>query len=290
MSSAGVDAGPSRSAGNALVGDIWVNFKRWTRKAIRNPTVVFLELFMAVFSLLMFTAVFGDVGTLALEQAGFEGVGYLHFVLPAAVVQVSMSSALSSGLGLVEDLQTGMFEKVTVSPMRWTAVFAGKAAAELFRLVCYVFVIFGLGLTMGATVETGLLGLFGIALVCVLFALWYMALSNAVAVTTRDEETLDAVGNLLLFPLLFLSSAFLPASSLPEAAQVIATVNPVTYGVDAIRALVLGRDVLTVVEVTAFGGVYDTLVPALAVLCALDVVFGAVSVWLMGRATGSEVA
>lgn len=61
-----------------------------------------------------------------------------------------------------------------------------------------------------------------------------------------------------------------------------------TYGIDAVRALILDENVITVVDVTVFGGIYDTLVPALAVLAALNIVFGAVAVTLLSRASTSK--
>lgn len=280
----------SPPSGNSFLGDVCVNGQRWTRKTLRNPSRPILEVALGVFALLMFTSVFGDVGELALDRGGFGDVGYVTFILPAVVVQVSMASALSSGMGLVADLDSGMFEKTVASPMSWTAVFTGKALSELLRIACHVLVVLGIGIAMGATVETGLLGVLGVVTVCLLVGLWFMALSNVIALVTRDQEALDAAGNLLLFPLLFLSSGFLPVESLPETVQTIATANPITYAIDAVRSLLLGRDVLTVVEVSWTGGIGDTLGPALLVLLGLNLVFGATAVGLLGRASSAAVA
>lgn len=285
--SSGSATGPP--GGNSFLGDVRVNFERWVRKTVRNPAVVVLELALAVFALVMFTTVFGDVGDLVLGQYGYAGVKYVTFIAPAVVVQVSMASALSSGMGLVDDLEGGMFEKVVATPMSWTAVFAGKAAADLVRIVGHVLVVLALAVAMGASVDTGLAGVVGIVAVSVVFSLWFMALSNVLALVTRDAEALDAAGNLLLFPLLFLSSGFLPPSALPDWVATFAAFNPVTYGVDAVRALVLGRDVTTVLAVTRFGGIYDTLVPALAVLVGLDLLVGGLAVAMLSRASSAAV-
>lgn len=278
---------PSRAS---FLGAVWVNCRRWTRKSIRNPSVAILELALAMFALLLFSGVFGDVGQLALDQYGFADVDYLTFVLPAALVQVSMAASLSSGLGILEDFESGMFEKVVVTPMSWTAVFVGKAAAELLRIAFHVVVVLAVGLVMGVSIETGVTGFVGIVLLCLLFGVWFMAVSNSLAVVLQNTESLDAAGNLLLFQLLFLSSGFLPASALPDTIQTFAAVNPVTYAVDAIRALLLGRDVLSVLEVTAFGGIADTLVPAVAILLGLTLTTGPVAVFLLSRASRSTVA
>ena len=108
------------------------------------------------------------------------------------------------------------------------------------------------------------------------------------AVLTKDQESTIIAANLLQFPLLFLSSAFLPLNALPGWIQTIATYNLVTYGVDAARALILDQDVMTVLNVTSFTGIWNTLVPALAILIVLDLAFGSLAVFLLTRATSSD--
>jgi ABC-2 type transport system permease protein len=116
-----------------------------------------------------------------------------------------------------------------------------------------------------------------------------MSFSNIVAVITRDQESTIIGANLLQFPLLFVSTAFLPLEVLPGWIQTVAAFNPVTYGVDAARAIILDQDVMTVLDVTAFDGIWNTLVPALGILLVLDVVFGAAAVVMLQRATSADV-
>jgi ABC-2 type transport system permease protein len=272
-------------AGNGLSRDVWVNFRRWSRKAVRNPTAFFLEIVVGVFSLLLFSAVFGDVGELALQSAGYGDVDYLTYLVPAVFMQATMGSAFTSGVGIVKDLQSGMFEKVTVTPMGWTAVLLGKAAADLLRILVQVLLVLALAVGLGASVETGVAGVVGIAGVSLLVGLLFMSVANILGVLVRDEEAINAASMLFMFPLLFLSPAFIPVAADIEW---LARLNPITYGVDAIRALVLGEDVLTVLEVTRFGGIYDTLVPAVSILVGLNLVFGAVAVRVLGRASSVD--
>jgi ABC-2 type transport system permease protein len=182
-----------------------------------------------------------------------------------------------------------MFEKVLVSPISRVGVFAGKTGAELLRIAIQIAIILVLGVLLGATIETGVLGAVGIVAVGILFSIWFTSFSNIVAVLTRDQESTIIGANLLQFPLLFVSTAFLPLEVLPGWIQTVAAFNPVTYGVDAARAIILGRDVMTVIEVTAFGGIWDTLVPAIAILVALDIVLGTVAVVMLRRATSADV-
>ena len=289
MSTPTADAdGDVARTSNTFAGDAWVNFRRWNLKAVRNPFVLVVSLVQPIIFLLLFTEVFGNVAGDAVNR-GLPGVSYTTYLVPAIAIQVSLAAAVTSGVGLVNDIENGMFEKVLVSPMNRTAVFVGKTAAEVFRIAVQVAIILGLGVVLGAEIATGLVGAAGIVAIGILFSLWFVALSNALAVLTRDQESTIIGANLLQFPLLFLSSAFLPLAALPEWIQTVAMVNPVTYGVDAARALMLDRDVMTVIEVTAFDGALNSVLPGVAVLLALALGLGAVTVTLLTRATSSDV-
>ncbi|MFC6954362.1 ABC transporter permease [Halorubellus litoreus] len=277
------DDGPAPRDGNSFVGDAWANCKRWHRKALRNPFVIVVVLVQPIVALLLFTEVFRAVGAAALAETGLESVEYVTFLLPAVVVQAALAAAISSGVGTFDDIRSGMFEKVLVSPMSTGAVFAGKAAAELARIVVQVLVVVALGVAIGARIETGLLGVVGIVLVAVLFALWFMAVSNAIALVVETEEVIIAVANLLQFPLLFLSSGLLPLGAFPDWVRAVAAVNPVSYAVDAVRALVLGGDAVTVVSVSGLGPILGAFVPAVCLLAALTFVCGAFTASLMAR-------
>ncbi len=291
MSSPDADATAARSvdrSANTFLGDVWVNFKRWNLKAVRNPFVLVVSLVQPIIFLVLFTEVFGSVAGEAVSRGGPD-VGYETFLVPAITIQVALAAAVTSGVGLVNDIENGMFEKVLVSPMNRTAVFLGKTAAELFRIAIQISIILGLGVVLGAEITTGVVGAAGIVAVGLLFSLWFVSFSNALAVLTRDQESTIIGANLLQFPLLFLSSAFLPLATLPSWIQTFARLNPVTYGVDAARAIVLDTDVMVVIETTAFGGALDSVVPAVAVLAGLDLAFGATAVYLLSRASSSDV-
>ena len=279
---------PGGRSKNTFAGDVWVNFKRWNLKAVRNPFVLVVSLVQPIIFLVLFTEVFGQVAGDAVNR-GLPGVGYETYLVPAIAIQVALAAAITSGVGLVNDIENGMFEKVLVTPMNRTAVFAGKTAAEVFRIAIQISIILGLGTLLGAEIASGVVGAVGIVAVGVLFSLWFVAFSNALAIVTRDQESTIIGANLLQFPLLFLSSAFLPLATLPGWIRAFARVNPVTYGVDAARSLMLGRDVMTVVEVTWFEGTLNGVVPGVAVLAGLAVAFGAVAVSLLARASSSDV-
>jgi len=274
-----------RRTSNTFLRDVWTNFMRWNLNAIRNPFVVISSLLQPVIFLVLFTQVFGKVAGRALPG----GLSYETYLVPAIAVQVALIVASSSGIGLVDDIESGVFQKTLVTPMNRTAVFLGKTLSELVRIVAQVVIILVLGVALGADVATGVLGGIAIVGVAILFALWFLALSNVVALVTRDQESTIIAANMIQLPLLFLSSAFIPLESLPGWIRTFAKVNPITYGVDAARALMLDADVMAAWDVTAFGGIWNTLVPALAVLLALDLVLGAIAVSMIDRASSASV-
>ncbi|MCU4799608.1 ABC transporter permease [Halobacteria archaeon HArc-gm2] len=277
-----------QATGNSFVGDVWVNYKRWMIKSVRNPFILTGSLLQPVIFLVLFTQVFGQVATSAIGGNG-AAISYETYLVPAIAVQTALAAAAASGIGLVNDIEEGMFDKILVSPMSRTGVFLGKSLAEISRIVAQIVIIVGLGWLLGARYATGIPGIVGILIVGIVFSLWFTAFSNIVALVTRDQESTIIGANILQFPLLFVSSAFLPLSVMPGWIQTIAAFNPITYGVDAARALTLGEDVMTVIEVTRFGGVWDTLVPAFAVLVALDVVMVGAAVVMLNRAAKSAV-
>lgn len=285
------DVVPHQSAhsGTTFLNDVVVNARRWALKAVRNRFFLVGTLVQPVVFFVLFTQIFGGVATEAIQTEG-GSTNYETFLMPAIAIQVALATGAGSGIGLVSDMETGMFEKVLVSPMSRTAVFLGKSAAEIGLVVVQILLIVGVGWLFGARIETGIPGIFGVVLVGILFSIWFTAYSNVFAVLTRDQESTILAANLLQFPLLFVSSAFIPLETMPGWIQTIAALNPVTYGVDAARALVLGEDVLQPFSVTAFGGMWNTIVPSVAILLGINLVFGAIAVYTLHRASSTQVA
>jgi ABC-2 type transport system permease protein len=293
----GTEGARRKASGNNFLVDVWINLKRWVIKTTRNPFVIFGSLVQPIIFLVLFTEVFGQVTGGALTQALGSDISYITYLTPAIIIQSALVAAAGSGIGLVDDMENGMFEKVLASPINRAAMFLGKALSEVVRIIFQTIIILGLGYVLlwldsggsvGTYIQTGIVGALGIILVAIVFAIWFTAFSNIVALVTKDQESTIIGANLLQFPLLFVSSAFLPVSILPEWVQVMATFNPITYGVDAARALMLGRDVLTVIDVTAFGGIWNALVPAFVILLALDLVLGGIAVHFLNQASSSS--
>jgi ABC-2 type transport system permease protein len=288
----------ARATGNGTLTDMQISFKRWLVKSSRNPYVTFTSLVQPVIFFVLMAEVLGAVVGGALAQTVGSDVHYVTYLTPAIVIQSALSAAAVSGIGLVDDMETGMFDKTLISPIGRSAMFVGKVLSEVVRIVVQTLIILALGfgflwLKAGGSADqflrTGVAGVLGVLVVTVLFGAVFMAYSNIVALVTRDREATIMLANLLTFPLLFVSSAFVPLEALPGWIRTVAVANPITYGVDGIRALMLGQDVLSVFEVAAFSGIWNTLVPALGVLLGFALVLGVIAVRLLDDAAKAEV-
>lgn len=255
-----------------FLSDTWTNLERYMRKFLRNPMLLSATLFQPIVWLVLFTEMLEPITAIP----GFEAESYLEFFLPSIVIMIALIAGATSGIGLVDDLENGMFEKMLASPMSRPAIFLGKALADAVQILIQVAIVLGLGLLLGARIEAGLLGVLGLLVVALVFSLWFIALSTIAALRTQSSEATMAIGNVLALPLIFVSTAVLPADILPEWVQTVSVLNPVSYGVEAARAIIIE------------GWVWDIILPALGVLIVLDVVVGAVAIVTLNRATSAD--
>lgn len=267
-----LDQYPEKTTGNGFLGDVWTNFLRWNLKKLREPFVLVFALVEPIIFLVLFSQVFGE-----LAGPAVPGGNYLAYLVPAIVILVALITAAGSGTGFVQDIETGMFEKTLVSPMSRTAVFSGKVLSDLLLIVVPTLIMVGLGYVAGAPVATGLLGVVGLLGVAVVFSIWFMAFSNILGVVTGSTRVTGIVTNLVQLPLLFASTAFVPVDALPGWLQVVSAVNPITYGVNAARTIMLS------------GWDWGVIGQSLLVLGALDLVLGGIAVYVLNRASSAAV-
>lgn len=157
------------------------------------------------------------------------------------------------------------------------AAFVGKTLSDLLLIPVPTLLVVGLGYALGARITTGLLGIVGILGVAIVFSGWFVAVSSVVGIATGSSRVTGVATNLVQFPLLFASTAFVPESALPGWLRPVNAVNPITYGVDAARAIV------------PTGWAWDVIGRSLVVLGALDLAFGALAVYFLTRASSSAV-
>ncbi len=217
----------------ALVNSLTL-WRRNTLKTIRVPTVLFFALFQPLLFLFLFSQVFSSLANLP----GFQYDSYLQFLVPSIVALTALNSAFSSGMSTVTDMEDGLMDKFLIAPIHRLSIMAGRILADGSRIMVQALLIIGISLLMGTTFATGVLGIVVIILLAALFGMAWAGLSNIIALRTGNAEATMIVGITITFPILFLSTAFMPAFLLPAWLENVAKLNPITYLVEAIRSLV----------------------------------------------------
>jgi ABC transporter DrrB family efflux protein len=206
----------------------------------RAPDLLLAFTVQPVMFVLLFVYVFGG----AIETPGFD---YVDFLMPGIIVQTMSFGGFVTALGLADDLKKGLIDRFRSLPMARSAVLAGRTTADVATNVLSLAVMVGVGLLVGFSFQAsapkviagiGLLLLFGYA-----FS-WAFAF---IGLSSSTPEASQAIGFIAIFPLTFISSAFVPVESMPAGLEAFAEVNPFTTTVDAMRALWLdtpaGNDV-----------------------------------------------
>jgi ABC-2 type transport system permease protein len=183
---------------------------------------------------------FGQLFRRVVELPGFEATSYIQFLTPGVVVMTSLFGALWSGMGIIQDLDEGILDRMLATPVHRGALISARVLHSALTIAVQAMIILGLGFLLGARIPGGLLGFLAILLPAVLLAAGIAALSNGLALLARREETLIAVVNFFGMPLVFLSTGFMAADVMPGWIRVFARGNPVNWAVEAARDAMLG--------------------------------------------------
>ena len=216
-----------------LVSDTLTLTRRNLLAVTRIPEALFFSTVQPIMFVLLFRYVFG--GAIHTDAGS-----YVNYLLPGIFVQTVAFGSVSTSIGLAEDLQKGLIERFRALPMSRGAVLLGRTTADLIRNVFVIIIMTVVGLLVGFRPSTGALSyLAGIALI-LLFAYalsWFFAI---VGLSAPNSETAQVMSFPLIFPLTFVSAAFVPLSSMPSWMQGFATYQPFSVTVSACRSLMVG--------------------------------------------------
>jgi ABC-2 type transport system permease protein len=205
---------------------------RHFRNLMRQPLYIAFTLVQPIIWLVLFGQLFKKVVLLP----GFGASAYVDFLTPGVVIMTVLFGAGWSGMGIIRDLDLGVMDRFLVSPASRVALIAGRLIQLALIAVIQSVLIVALGMILGARFPGGARGV-GLLIVCaVLLAVPIGALSNAMALIARKEETVIAASNFILLPLTFLSSVFMARNLMPGWIQAVARFNPVEWAVIAGRS------------------------------------------------------
>jgi ABC transporter DrrB family efflux protein len=216
-----------------LVSDTAVVAERNLTRIKRAPDLLTAFTIQPVMFLLLFVYVFGG----AIQTPGYD---YKDFLLPGIMVQNIAFGGFVTALGLNEDLNKGLIDRFRSLPMARPAVLAGRTLSDIATNALSIIVLLTTGLIIGFSFHASALeivGGFGLLLLFGYAFSWVFAL---LGMLVSSPESANSLGFIAVFPLTFISSAFVPVESMPEALRWFADINPFTIEVNAMRALWVG--------------------------------------------------
>jgi ABC-2 type transport system permease protein/oleandomycin transport system permease protein len=250
------------------MSDTLVLAKRSILRIPRQPDLLVGYTIQPIMFVLLFVYVLGG----AIETPGFD---YADFLIPGIIVQSVAFGGFVTALGLSEDLKKGLIDRFRSLPMWSPAVLTGRVLADIGTNIIQLVILFGVGFAVGfwftTSVPEVIAGILLLLLIGYAFS-WVFAFIGLIA---SSPEASNAYGFTILFPITFISSAFVPVETMPGWLQPFAEHNPFTTMVDAIRALFL--------DTPAGNDVWLAVVWCFAIIA----VFGGLSVWRYRRAVST---
>jgi ABC transporter DrrB family efflux protein len=218
------------------VGQTLIMARRALKKMRRNMEQFFDVtiqplLFTAMFAYLFGGAISGNVHS------------YLPLLIPGIVAQTVLTTCMSTGVNLREDMEKGVFDRFRSLPIGRSAPLIGAVSAEVVRFSTSVIVLMAFGYALGFRIGTDPVSALAGCLLAIAFALCMSWVAVFLGTWLRESGAVQGIGFLVMFPLTFGSNMFVPTSSLPGWMQGWVRINPVTHLTDAIRGLLVGGPV-----------------------------------------------
>jgi ABC transporter DrrB family efflux protein len=221
------------------VRDTFTVTKRNLRHFIRQPRLLVFSTIQPIMFVVLFAFVFGGVAASALP----EGVAYIEFLLPGLFIQSAAFRSTQTAVGLAEDLERGVIDRFRSMPMSRVAVLAGRTFADLTRSLSVVALMVLVGYLIGFRFTEGFISAIGAVLVVGLFGYVLGWIFTYMALVVPGAEAAQTAGFVIVFPLVFASSIFVPIETMPSWLQGFAANSPVSLAADATRALSIGGPV-----------------------------------------------
>jgi len=251
---------------------IWVIAYRELLRFVQDRPRLFSSFSMPIIFLVIFGAGFGRlIGQM------MPGVDYIQFMYPGILAMTVLMTSIMSGVSIVWDREFGFLKEVLVSPLNRSGVLAGKAVGAATIAIIQGAIMLVLAPIVNVPINLGtVLALLPLLLI---LSLALSGLGLLIGARMRSQQGFQIVMQLVIFPMMFLSGIFFPVSGVATWLEVLSKLNPVTYGIDAIRQVFLGTEVA---GVTVFGhtmGIVDSAI----VVAMVGVVFLTIAIWAFNK-------
>lgn len=215
------------------ISDTLVLSKRNFMRIVRAPDLLLAFTVQPIMFVLLFAYVFGG----AIPTPGHS---YIDFLIPGILVQTMSFGGFVTAMGIAEDLRKGLIDRFRSLPMARSAVLAGRTLSDIATNTISIAVMLIVGVIIGFGFSTSFLDVVLGILILLLFGYAFSWVFAFIGLTSSSPEAAQSLGFILIFPLTFISSAFVPPETMPAALQWFAEWNPFSITVNAIRALFIG--------------------------------------------------
>jgi ABC-2 type transport system permease protein len=223
------------TAAAALAYETWWLGLRTTMRFIRVPANFIGTIFFPLIQLFIFSQLFKDI----VQVPGFGGESnYLTYLAPGQIAFTAFFAVSWAGYGLLLEYRSGYVDKLRALPIQRWSILAAEMVPLFFQAGVMAGVVLLVSVLLGASVATGVVGVLLIMALSGLFGIAWAGTSLLPAVLTKSEQATSSLA-LLFFPLAFMSTAFVPEALMPEWIRFINEWNPITYLIEAIRALMV---------------------------------------------------
>ncbi len=201
---------------------------------LRVPAYIVFTVIQPVMFVLLFRYVFG--GAIPVQVKG----GYVSYLMPGIIGQTAAFATFGTAIALAQELKKGVIDRLRSMPMARSAVLAGRLVADTSRMLITILIIVGVGYAVGFRFSNGAGPAIAMIVLATVFGMGICCIAAYTGLAIGDEESVQAFGMIWLFPLTFVSSAFVPIATMPGWLQAFAKNQPVTSVIDTMRSLALG--------------------------------------------------
>lgn len=211
--------------------DAWYLYVRLLRATIRVPAFLVMSIVQPV----MWVVLFGQLFRSVAEMPGFEGGSYVQYLAPGIAVVTALFGAAYTGLGLLTEMDSGFLARLLATPVSRAAIITSRVGVGATQVAVQATVILLITALLGARPQGGVPGLVLVYLGTCLLAGAASAFSCGLALLARRQEVILAITNLLLLPVIYISSTLMSSRLMPDWMRIAAYFNPVDWAVGIAR-------------------------------------------------------